>query len=361
MTSPQIAREQHGLFSRTQALEDGWTRGRLDRALARGAVVSLAPGILTLAADLEGISRRDRHLLEARALVLAHGDDRHLARRSAAVLHGLPLLGLAPAQVQLTRDARGNKAKSRSRHLRVTELHGTERTRLDELPVTSLARTVYDLARGESLRSAVVVADAALRTGMHRDELLEVLRRHPRWPGSRRAREAILFADGRSESPLESLGRLVCHEEHLPVFEPQVELWHHDELVARLDGLWRDRLVVFEGDGGMKFTGEGVLPALLRRQERIREAGLPVVRASWEDVTRRRKAWAAGVGAELADNPGRLRGGYSLVSTSVRPALLERGDHYRWPPLPSPTPRRRAGRDRVATGCPSGECEERVA
>ena len=110
---------------------------------------------------------------------------------------------------------------------------------------------MFDLARTESLRSGVVTADAALRSGLPREELVRVLDAHRGWPGVRRARTALAFADGRSESPLESLGRLTCLEEDLPVFEPQVEVWLDGELIARVDGLWREQLVVFEGDGAM--------------------------------------------------------------------------------------------------------------
>lgn len=339
MQTPRIAQDQYELFSRAQALEDGWSKGALDRALAAGRLVALAPGVYVDAETLEG-DRRSRHLLEARALVLAHGDAWHLARRSAAVLHGLPLLGPAPSQVQLTRDQPPNHAHAASRHRRVHRLLPEEVTLLDGLPTTSPARTVYDIARAESFRAGLVVADGALRAGVPRAQLLAVLASHPRWPGSRRARAVMLFADGRAETPLESLGRATCLEHGLPVFEPQVEVWLDGELVGRVDGLWREGLLVFEADGALKFTGAGVLPDLLTRQERIRDTGLDVVRAGWGDVTRRRAAFAARARARLGDRAGvRLRPGVELVSTLVRPVPLDTTDHYRWPPLPSATPR----------------------
>ncbi|HUR52034.1 MAG TPA: hypothetical protein VMZ11_07915 [Mycobacteriales bacterium] len=339
MPTPRIANDQHGLFSRAQALDDSWTRSRLDRARTRGRVVAVAPGVYASADRLTAVDRRERHLLEARALVLAHGDAWHLARRSAAVLHGLPLLGAAPADVQLTRHRPPNRAQSTSRHRRVHPLLPHETEQVDGLPVTTLARTVFDIARQESFRSGVVVADAALRSGLTSEELLSVLADHPRWPGSRRARLVMGFADGRAESPLESLGRVACLEEDLPVFEPQVEVWYDGELIGRVDGLWREQLVVFEGDGGLKFEGVGVLPALLARQERLREAGLTVVRASWADLTRRRAQWAVGVRRELAENPGRARSGVQVASTRAVRTPLDTSDHYRWTPLPFATPR----------------------
>jgi hypothetical protein len=334
MQIPPVATDQAGLFSRQQALEALASEGALRRALRAGSITPYATGVYG-EAQLARSDRRTRHLLEARAAILSLGDEWCVARRTAAVLLGLPLLGRAPSEVQLTRARSTTSIRSSSRHRRINALLEAERTLVDGLATTTLARTVFDLARTESLRSGVVTADAALRSGLPREELVRVLDAHRGWPGVRRARTALAFADGRSESPLESLGRLTCLEEDLPVFEPQVEVWLDGELIARVDGLWREQLVVFEGDGAMKFDGEGVLPALLMRQERLREAGLPVVRAGWHDLTRRRKAWALGARRDLTERAGRPRPDVQLVATRVRPTPLDRSDHYRWPPLPA--------------------------
>lgn len=59
----------------------------------------------------------------------------------------------------------------------------------------------------------------------------------------------VRFADGRSESPLESISRVAFHELGLPAPEPQVEVWLGDELLARVDFFWRHRKTVGEADG----------------------------------------------------------------------------------------------------------------
>ncbi|MDP9181496.1 MAG: hypothetical protein M3P04_01805 [Actinomycetota bacterium] len=350
MRIPPVTTDQRGLFTRAQAADHGWSKGALDRALASRRLESLAPGILVAAERLATLSRRDRHLLEARALVLAHGDRWHLARRTAGVAHGLPLLGRAPSEVQLSRPKQG-ASQSHSRHRRVLGLAHPDRCVVDGLPCTSVARTVFDLARAESFRSGVVVADAALRSGLSRDELLDVVARHRGWPGSRRVREVVMFADGRAESPLESLGRVSCLEEGLPVFDPQVRVLVDGIEVARVDGLWREQLVVFEGDGAVKFDGEGVLPALLARQEGLHDARLAVVRAGWADLTQRRPAFAARVRRRFEEREGvRLPSWVQLVATGVRVTPLSQTDHYLWPPLPSATPRAEALADEQVRG-----------
>jgi hypothetical protein len=74
--------------------------------------------------------------------------------------------------------------------------------------ITSVARTVVDLARTSSFRSGVVVADSALRGQQTtKDELRSVLAACARWPGIRQARLVVEFSDGLAESALESISR----------------------------------------------------------------------------------------------------------------------------------------------------------
>jgi hypothetical protein len=96
MPQPPVAIDQHGLFSRRQALETLPSAGALERVRRSQPLTALTRGVYT-AEDLEALDRRSRHLVEARGMLLALGDSWVVARRSAAVLHGLPLLGHAPA------------------------------------------------------------------------------------------------------------------------------------------------------------------------------------------------------------------------------------------------------------------------
>ncbi|MDP9182984.1 MAG: hypothetical protein M3P04_09450, partial [Actinomycetota bacterium] len=215
MQIPPVAGDQNGLFSRQQALLAATSEGAFHRARRAACAARLATGVY-VEAGLEGLDRRERHLLEARATVLSLGDQWCVARRTAAVLHGLPLLGRAADEVQLTRGRTTRGARSANRHRHINALLDGERTTLDGIATTTLARTVFDLARRESFRSAVVVADAALRTGLPRAELLALLEAHRGWAGTRQAKTVFAFADGRAESPLESLGRAACLDGSLP-------------------------------------------------------------------------------------------------------------------------------------------------
>ncbi|NVC22871.1 hypothetical protein E7Z53_05295 [Kocuria salina] len=87
-----------------------------------------------------------------------------------------------------------------------------------------MPRTVLDCASTLPLREAVVTADHALRRGTERAELLALLERRAGAPGCRRARRVLDLADGRSESPGETLTRLVLLRARLPRPELQVRI-----------------------------------------------------------------------------------------------------------------------------------------
>lgn len=103
------------------------------------------------------------------------------------------------------------------------------------LPVVAALDVLLALARHLGLLDVVVVLDSALRLGAVTPEMLR-LTHHARRRGVRRLRAAAALADGRSESPYETLLRLlhvVCEVE----VEPQHELVVDGRLVARGD-LW---------------------------------------------------------------------------------------------------------------------------
>jgi hypothetical protein len=68
------------------------------------------------------------------------------------------------------------------------------------MPVTSLVRTVLDLARTLPMTQAVAAGDRALALGLTGEKLHAGLLAMERWPGIRAARRVVEFLDVRSES-----------------------------------------------------------------------------------------------------------------------------------------------------------------
>src|SRR4051812_45689353 len=134
-----IVGRQHGLITRRQLQLTGLSDGGIDHWIRNGRLVAVRRGVYALGhAEL----RREGFVLAA---VLYAGDDAVLSHRSAARLWGLrPWSG---AFVELTvRSHHGRDAPSDLRIHRSTQLGDEEVTEEDGIPVTSVARTVLDLA-----------------------------------------------------------------------------------------------------------------------------------------------------------------------------------------------------------------------
>ncbi len=209
---------------------------------------------------------------------------------TAAAVHGLPFLGRTPARARLSlpREVGERPWQDRPR----SWLPDTHVAAVDGIAVTTLARTVVDLARTRPFAFAVVTADAALARGCSRQELEDVLAQCRRFPGTRSARRVLAFADPRAESPLESLGRARFDEEGLPAPELQVDLGDEDGAI-RVDHWFRAERTVGEADGLAKYDDLAVLRAEKLREDALRERGVEVVRYVWDDALRRPTLMAA--------------------------------------------------------------------
>jgi hypothetical protein len=177
--------------------------------------------------------------------------------------------------------------------LHTSPLRPADVVTLDGMRVTSLARTVADLARTLPLDQAVAAGDAALRRGLPVPEVLAVLESCRGWPGVGQARRTAGLLDARSESVGESYSRVRMHEADLPVPVPQYEVYDdRGQLVGRADFGWEEQRVLGEFDGRVKYgrllrPGQTVEEVVYReklREDALRDLGWRVVRWTWADV-----------------------------------------------------------------------------
>ena len=214
---------------------------------------------------------------------------------SAAVLHGLPVWPVAVSRVHVTRNRRGGGIKRSIVQVHGTPLRSLDITSIDNKPVTSLRRTVLDLARTVPMTQAVAAGDRALALGLARPDLDAGLLSMGRWPGVRAARRAVEFLDVRSESVGESVSRVRLVEEGLPRPELQRELFGpNGQLIARVDFFWEEHKTVGEFDGKIKYgrllkPGQRIENVIFEekvREDAVRDLGLQVVRWIWSDLYR---------------------------------------------------------------------------
>ncbi|WP_296136131.1 hypothetical protein [uncultured Tessaracoccus sp.] len=232
-----------------------------------------------------------QHVQLLEATQRACAADNVISHTSAALLHGLPIRDSALEQVTMTRVSPGHGDRKPWLFVRATTITEDEVEQLEGMRVTTKLRTVGDVVRTESFAWGVAAADAALRQGMDRDELVDAVLRHPRLHGVRKGLHALRFADARAESPLESVSRVNMVLAGVPT--PTLQPRFYDEngdYVARTDFYWEEYGVVGESDGYGKYTTllapgqtvEDVLRAEKAREARLRALGLFPVRWDWD-------------------------------------------------------------------------------
>jgi Transcriptional regulator, AbiEi antitoxin len=304
------------VFTRADARALGWTDSALSRAVRSGRLTRLRHGRLTARAEV-GVRELGMAAVDACAgSVLSH--------RSALIVHGLPMLGPLPARPELT------VAPRRIGRLADVDLHratlwADDVVMTEDGPTTSPARTLIDSARHLSTAASVVAMDAALHRRLVRvADLEQVLVRCWNWPGIARASRAVDLADGRAESPLESVSRLVIRWLRLPVPDLQAVILDEDgRVVGRLDFYWDEPGVGGEADGRLKYTDRDVLTAEKDRQERLEDLAVVMTRWGWAHTTR---PAAIRTKIDSAFRRGRARDGSGLQrGWSVRPTPR---DHF---------------------------------
>ncbi|KWX23753.1 hypothetical protein AFM11_13315 [Mycolicibacterium wolinskyi] len=124
------------------------------------------------------------------------------------------------------------------------------------LPVTTPARTAFDLGRRLELEAGVQRIDALMNaTDVKVNEIEAVIAGHPGIRGLRQLRETLLLVDGGAESPYESLTRLLLLKAGFPRPETQIRvLDEYGCVVARIDMGWRRYKVGVEFEGAHHWT-----------------------------------------------------------------------------------------------------------
>jgi hypothetical protein len=283
-----------------ELLAAGITKQRIDILVKKGDLIRVGRGAYAdgpYGRKLLGLAGGDQLLAIASALAVI-GPGAVASHHSAAYVHKIELIGRASQLASVTCPA-GRRRHSRTGiQVHVLPLPAEHVTNVLRLTVTTAARTVVDLARTSEFRAGVVAADSALHLKLTtKEDLRSVLQACPRWPGARRAAEVIEFADGRAESPLESIARVAFRDCDLPAPELQVWLGGTTEPVGRVDFYWRRFRTIAEVDGELKYKDPQRAKAQLLRDSYLRAEGFEVVHFDWNDIWQRPGAVAAAIRA----------------------------------------------------------------
>lgn len=230
------------------------------RAAARGELVRIRRGVYVRTERWQMLSADQRYRAFCRAVALTAGDECVLSHDSAAALHGLPLLGAVPRPVHVVNDRSDGGASRRGVRGHVLRLDREDVVCVDGVAVTSMRRTLIDIAATSSAHSAVAMLDHALhvdrwgraRTGIDRADLLAALAASGLGRGQVRARTRIEFADPAAGSVLESASRVTIAM--LGLAPPQLQrTFAVPGGEADVDFYWEGVDAVGEVDGAVKY------------------------------------------------------------------------------------------------------------
>jgi very-short-patch-repair endonuclease len=289
----EVGGAQHGVATRAQLLGRGLASHTIDRMVRAGRVIVLRRGLYQ-------IGPQPAVRAAETAAVLACGSDGRVSHASAAVFHGMLDSTRTLRTVEVTVPRGKRRQIPGVRIHRVRDLYPDEVTVLEGIPITTPARTLLDLAEVMTSREVEQALATAYRKGLvTREEMLQMVERHPRHRGAPLLRQ-LLDADGApafTRSKAEEKLLDILRSARLPMPELNVKVLGHE-----VDFLWREARVVAEVDGYEFHSSRDSFAADRRRDAELTALGYRVLRFTWADVTESRLATVVRLAQALVCN-----------------------------------------------------------
>ncbi len=289
----QIAARQGGVIRRTQALDAGLTAKMIQSRLSSGRWTVAARGVYRL------LDARDfRELLHGAVATLPNATVSH---HSAARLHGIDTVPRAPATVMVHSSTTHRFVSVVVRRCFDLAPHHVEE--IDGLPVTTLPRTVVDLAAHVSCgHLGRIVDELVVGSRMSIETLAELVDEVARRgkPGSASLREVLTERTDPSwatATELERRGLAMLSDHGLPAPLTQFPVpWTSGE---RFDAAYPERRVAIEWDSRRWHTRVADFEHDRRRDRLAAVHGWTVLRVTWLDLERRRPQVASEIDSVL--------------------------------------------------------------
>lgn len=238
----RLAAVQFGVVSRAQLLTLGLSRRAIEHRIATGRLRRVYRGVYAVGHDV--LEFRGRVM----AALLATGPGSAASHRTAAALGGAELSTEGPIHVT----TRHRRAPQPGIALHRGVLPPDEITFVDEMPVTTMARTFLDLSRTEHPRVLRrLIKSAEFKGQVNWTDLDRILERYPRRQGRGPLAElarSVHAKSGRTRSEIEDLLTEFVAARSLPAPERNVQLHLRDRTIE-VDCLWREARVALELDG----------------------------------------------------------------------------------------------------------------
>jgi hypothetical protein len=268
-----------GVITRRELLELGFSTRQIEVRVARGRWTIVARGVYQLA---EPRDRRD-----VMRSVLAAWSGAVISHESAGELHGLPFV--TSDRVIVSHHSRTTHAFPGVEVRRTHDLDAWHVEDRDGLRVTTVARTIIDLASTRSVRLMETIFDRAVSEDavelFEVEAVLAAVGRRGK-PGTTVMREVLAerLGEDRDSSVLERHGRRVIVDAGLPLPVAEFPIpWTVDR---RFDDAYPDQRVAIEWDS-RRFHGQRASFEADRSRDRDAAIhGWTMLRFTWDDVHR---------------------------------------------------------------------------
>jgi very-short-patch-repair endonuclease len=273
-----LAERQYGVVGRWQLIEAGWSGGAIEKRIWAGRLHPLYAGVYRVGHGL--VQREGRWM----AAVLASGPEAVLSHWSAAALW--LIRPNSRSIIDVTTPHKSRSWDGIRRHHKA--LPGDEVTVEEGIPVTSVPRTIFDLA---AIESADVIQNLLRESEFlqlsDRLSLPDLVERYPGRRGVRKVRLALERLreepEGRKRSPLEERFApfLRQHSLPLPRFNDWILLGDKRYLV---DCYWPEVRRIVELDGWDGHSTRTAFREDRARDRRLSAAGYSVIHLTWNQL-----------------------------------------------------------------------------
>ena len=266
----RIASAGHGVVTAAQLLSAGVTRREIEGRIRKGALIRVHRGVYRVGHRAPSIEAT--YL----AAVLAAGEGALLSGRAAAHLLGL-VKGTAPAPEVITGTER--RIKGVKTH-RARSLNARDATTVRGIPVTTVPRTLVDIAAGLSAEElARACHEAGVRYGTTPKSVEAVLAHRPSSPGATRLRRVLNGDVNVTLSKLETHFLELLRNADLPL--PRT---NQPAGGRRVDCRWHDHRLTVELDGYRFHNSRHSWEQDRRREREARARGDDFRRYTYDDV-----------------------------------------------------------------------------
>jgi very-short-patch-repair endonuclease len=269
----EIATRQHGVIARRQLEGLGPSRKSIDYRVRVGRLHVIHRGVYAVG--------HGRITLDGKrmAAVLACGDGAALSHRDAAAAHGIRQCHRRVFEVTVPRKQRPRPGIQ----LHFARLPADEVTTLRGIPVTGVARTIFDLAAVRPRREvemAIREAEVARRWG--RLSLPQLVARHPGHRGIESIRAILRRVRAGEEITKEEMVSVflsILDRANLP--RPKLNRWI---LGYECDCVWPDRELMVELDGYAVHGTRRNFETDRERDRVLQTRGWRVIRLTWRQL-----------------------------------------------------------------------------